>query len=90
MHSIFGIDDFYKIKIYKNNKLLKESDIAIWPNGWDLHTTLKKHNIIKINKSELNKYEDYSEILLSHGGVLDRLDSFILAILGFGLYKMIK
>jgi hypothetical protein len=65
MHSIFGIDDFYKIKIYKNNKLLNESDIAIWPNGWDLHTTLKKHNIIKINKSELNQYEDYSEILLN-------------------------
>jgi phosphatidate cytidylyltransferase len=34
--------------------------------------------------------KDYSEILLSHGGVLDRLDSFILAILGFGLYKTIK
>jgi phosphatidate cytidylyltransferase len=31
--------------------------------------------------------KDYSDILLSHGGVLDRLDSFILAILGFGLYK---
>ena len=34
--------------------------------------------------------KDYSEILLSHRGVLDRLDSFILAILGFGLYKTIK
>ena len=31
--------------------------------------------------------KDYSEILLSHGGVLDRLDAFLIAILGYGLYK---
>jgi phosphatidate cytidylyltransferase len=31
--------------------------------------------------------KDYSEILLSHGGVLDRLDAFFIAVLGFGLYK---
>ena len=34
--------------------------------------------------------KDYSEILLSHGGVLDRLDAFFIAILGFGLYKSIN
>ena len=34
--------------------------------------------------------KDYSNILLSHGGVLDRLDAFFIAILGFGLYKQIK
>jgi phosphatidate cytidylyltransferase len=31
--------------------------------------------------------KDYSEILLSHGGVLDRLDAFFIVVLGFGLYK---
>jgi len=31
--------------------------------------------------------KDYSEILLSHGGVLDRLDAFFIAILGFGLFR---
>ena len=31
--------------------------------------------------------KDYSEILLSHGGVLDRLDAFFIAVLGYGLYK---
>jgi phosphatidate cytidylyltransferase len=31
--------------------------------------------------------KDYSDILLSHGGVLDRLDAFFIAILGYGLYK---
>ncbi len=30
--------------------------------------------------------KDYSEILLSHGGVLDRLDAFFIAVLGYGLY----
>ena len=34
--------------------------------------------------------KDYSEILLSHGGVLDRLDAYFIAILGYGLYKIIK
>ena len=34
--------------------------------------------------------KDYSEILLSHGGVLDRLDAFFIAVLGYGLYKIIK
>jgi CDP-diglyceride synthetase len=33
--------------------------------------------------------KDYSEILLSHGGVLDRLDAYFIAILGYGLYKCI-
>jgi phosphatidate cytidylyltransferase len=31
--------------------------------------------------------KDYSEILLSHGGVLDRLDAFFISVLGYGLYK---
>ncbi len=33
--------------------------------------------------------KDYSEILLSHGGVLDRLDAFFIAVLGYGIYKKI-
>jgi phosphatidate cytidylyltransferase len=33
--------------------------------------------------------KDYSEILLSHGGVLDRLDAFFISVLGYGLYKII-
>lgn len=32
--------------------------------------------------------KDYSEILLSHGGVLDRLDAFFISVLGYGLYKI--
>jgi phosphatidate cytidylyltransferase len=40
-------------------------------------------------KRKLN-VKDYSEILLSHGGVLDRLDAFFIAILGYGFYKIIK
>lgn len=31
--------------------------------------------------------KDYSDILLSHGGILDRLDAFIFAVLGYGLFK---
>ena len=34
--------------------------------------------------------KDYSDILLSHGGVLDRLDAFFIAILGYGLYKWVE
>ena len=34
--------------------------------------------------------KDYSEILLSHGGVLDRLDAFFIAILGYGSYHYIN
>lgn len=34
--------------------------------------------------------KDYSEILLSHGGILDRLDAFFIATLGYGLYKLIN
>ena len=31
--------------------------------------------------------KDYSKILLSHGGMLDRADSYLISILGYGLYK---
>lgn len=31
--------------------------------------------------------KDYSNILLSHGGVLDRFDSFYMAVFGYGLFK---
>ncbi len=34
--------------------------------------------------------KDYSNILLSHGGVLDRLDSFIIALLVYGLFIKLK
>lgn len=34
--------------------------------------------------------KDYSEILLSHGGMLDRLDSFIFAVLGIYISNVIK
>jgi hypothetical protein len=54
MNFLFGTDYFYKIKIYKNNKLLEESDRDfVWPNGFSLDNILQKHNIIKINESEL-------------------------------------
>ena len=67
MNVLFGTDYFYKIKIYKNNKLLEESDkYFVWPNGFSLDNTLQKHNIIKINESELNQYEKYSEILINN------------------------
>ena len=61
MNFLFGTDFFYKIKIYKNNKLFEESDrYFTWPNGFSLDNTLQKHNIIKINEYELNQYEEYS------------------------------
>jgi phosphatidate cytidylyltransferase len=31
--------------------------------------------------------KDYSNILSSHGGILDRCDAIIIAVFGFGLYK---
>ncbi len=33
--------------------------------------------------------KDYSEILLSHGGVLDRLDAFFIAVFGYSIYKLL-
>jgi phosphatidate cytidylyltransferase len=34
--------------------------------------------------------KDYSNILLSHGGMLDRADAYLIALLGYGLYKKLK
>ena len=34
--------------------------------------------------------KDYSGILLSHGGMLDRTDSYFMAVLGYGLYKILN
>jgi phosphatidate cytidylyltransferase len=31
--------------------------------------------------------KDYSNILLSHGGMLDRADAYLISLLGYGLYK---
>jgi len=70
----------------------------------NIHFKKKKYNFIDLNliyifgilgdlffsyiKRKIG-IKDYSEILLSHGGVLDRLDAFFISVLGYGLYKII-
>ncbi len=70
---------FIKLHTQKQFKFFDLNLIYILGIFGDLFFSYIKRNI---------GVKDYSEILLSHGGVLDRLDAFYIAVLGYGYYNI--